>query len=79
MEHGVEDRVLEERVRSEIGRKLSTGADVEVAAEHGRVTLSGAVPAKDLQKVVRTARSVRGVEGVENRLEAERSDGGSVR
>src|SRR5690606_16914543 len=71
LEREVDDRVLEERVRSELGRGLSTAAQLEVAADHGRVMLSGVVTADEIQQVVRTARSVRGVESVENRLEVQ--------
>lgn len=68
MENAVDDRVLEERVRSEIGRQLSAPAHVDVAAENGRVTLAGNVPAHDLQSVVRAAKSVRGVDRLDNQL-----------
>jgi osmotically-inducible protein OsmY len=70
-EREVEDRVLEERVRSEVGRDLSNTGQFEVSADQGHVTLSGAVPAEDIQDVVRSAKSVRGVEAVDNRLEAQ--------
>lgn len=68
MENAVDDRVLEERVRSEIGRQLSASANVDVTADNGRVTLGGNVPAHDLQRVVRAVKSVRGVDQVENLL-----------
>lgn len=72
-ESEVDDRVLEERVRSRIGRDASDARNLAVSAEQGRVTLSGAVPSDDLQNVVRSAKSVRGVEAVDNQLEAKRS------
>ena len=68
-ERHVEDRVLEERVRSQVGRGVANAAELDVSADRGRITLSGAVAAADVQGVVRAAKSVRGVEGVENRLE----------
>jgi osmotically-inducible protein OsmY len=71
LEREVDDRVLEERVRSELGRGLSNAALLDVAADHGRVILSGVVAADEIQHVVRTARSVRGVESVDNRLEVQ--------
>jgi osmotically-inducible protein OsmY len=64
----VEDRVLEERVRSAVGRAISNPGSLEVHAENGRVTLFGEVPSTEVQPLVRTARSVRGVRHVENRL-----------
>jgi osmotically-inducible protein OsmY len=73
---GVDDRVLEERVRSAIGRKISNPGDVEVTAEDGRVTLTGDVPPDEVQTLVRAVRSVRGVQGVTNFVEREeRTDG----
>ena len=70
-ERDVDDRVLEERVRSHVGRGVSTTADIDVTAERGRVTLAGSVPADEVQEVVRSAKSVRGVRTVENRLEVQ--------
>jgi osmotically-inducible protein OsmY len=74
-ERDVDDRVLEERVRSQVGRGLSNTADIDVTAERGRITLSGVVAADEVQEVVRSAKSVRGVAGVDNRVEVQaRSD-----
>jgi osmotically-inducible protein OsmY len=74
-ERNVDDRVLEERVRSQVGRGLSNTADIDVTAERGRITLSGVVAADEVQEVVRSAKSVRGVAGVDNRVEVQaRSD-----
>lgn len=70
-ERNVEDRVLEERVRSAIGRRVSSAADIDVTADRGRITLSGAVAADEVQEVVRSARSARGVDAVDNQLEVQ--------
>jgi osmotically-inducible protein OsmY len=67
-ETGVEDRVLEERVRSEIGRKVSNPGAIDVSASAGRVTLSGDIASKEVQDAVRAARSVRGVRHLDNHL-----------
>ena len=72
-EREVEDRVLEERVRSEIGRGLANSTEITVAADRGSVTLSGTVPVDEVQQVVRSAKSVRGVAHVDNQLEVEPS------
>lgn len=72
-EREVEDRVLEERVRSEIGRNLANSTEITVAADRGSVTLSGTVPVDEVQQVVRSAKSVRGVAHVDNQLEVEPS------
>jgi len=70
-EERVDDRVLEERVRSAIGRTVSNPGSIIVSADHGSVVLSGEVPSLEVQELVRTARSVRGVEHVENLLRVE--------
>jgi osmotically-inducible protein OsmY len=69
VERDVDDRVLEERVRSEIGRDLTNPSAVEVLASGGRVTLAGSIPADEVQDVIRKTRSVRGVEQVDNRFD----------
>ncbi len=65
----VDDSVLEARVRSAIGRAISNPGAVEVRAEYGRVTLSGPVLAEEVDELLATVRSVRGVTEVENRLD----------
>lgn len=65
----VSDPVLEERVRSEIGRVVSTPGAIDVASTAGVVTLSGAVAASEVDDLISAVRGVAGVEGVENRLE----------
>lgn len=64
----VDDRVLEERVRSAFGRTVSDAGAIEVSAHDGSVTLSGEVEADEVQDLVRTVRRVRGVDHVDNRL-----------
>jgi hypothetical protein len=65
-----EDRVLVERVRSEMGHVLTNPGAIGVTAVHGQVTLSGPVPADEVNQLVRTVRSTRGVTDVVNQLEA---------
>lgn len=65
----VSDPVLEERVRAEIGRAVSSAAAVEVTAIAGVVTLSGKVLAREVEDLLTTVRGTRGVREVENRLE----------
>ena len=74
----VDDRVLAERVRSMVGHVTSRAGDVEVSATGGRVTLSGTVAPEELSEVVRTARAVRGVAEVENRLQPAGGEGDVV-
>jgi osmotically-inducible protein OsmY len=74
-EDSVDDRVLEERVRAEMGRSLSRPGEVNVDARRGRVILSGSVPSDEVQDLVRTVRSVRGVEHVDNLLDVSERSG----
>ena len=69
------DEVLEERVRSKLGRVVSHPHSIEVKAEDGRVTLSGPVLASEVDDLLSCASSVRGVEEVENRLEVHQQAG----
>jgi osmotically-inducible protein OsmY len=65
----VDDEILRDRVRSKIGRVVSHPAAIEVAAANGCVVLSGPVLASEVDRLLSTVRSVKGVCGVENRLE----------
>lgn len=71
---GVDDRVLEERVRSAIGRRISNPGRIDVTAEDGRITLTGDAPNGEVQTLVRTVKAVRGVEGVTNSLDLRRGE-----
>ena len=64
----VSGAVLEERVRAAVGRAVSNPGAIEVDALGGTVVLSGSVLARELEELLSTARGVRGVEDVENRL-----------
>lgn len=65
----VADPVIEERVRAELGRVLSSPGAVEVSAREGSVTLSGPVLAKELDDLLTAVQKIHGVEDVENRLQ----------
>jgi osmotically-inducible protein OsmY len=71
----VEDPVLEERVRAELGRVVSNPGSVEVAATAGTVILSGSVRTSELDDLLSAVRGVPGVADVENRLEMDESAG----
>lgn len=66
----VPDDVLAERVRAALGRAVSHPSAIEVTAEDGRVTLSGPILDREVEKLLRTVSKVRGVREVESRLEA---------
>jgi uncharacterized membrane protein len=71
----VDDVVLVERVRAEMGRAVSHPSSIAVTARDGRVTLSGAILAREADELLSQVRSVRGVQDVEDQLERhERAD-----
>jgi uncharacterized membrane protein len=63
------DDVLEQRIRSKMGRYVSHPGSVAVHAENGRVTLSGPILTHEADRFLRVVSGVRGVEEVINRLE----------
>jgi osmotically-inducible protein OsmY len=74
-EGDVEDSVLVERVRSELGRATSHPRSVVVSASNGQVTLSGPVLASEVDALVASVAKVRGVKGVENQLDVHDAPG----
>jgi hypothetical protein len=68
-ERQVDDRVLEERVRSELGFLVRHPSSIDVQVNDGIVTLSGPVLADEVRQLVRGVARVRGVRDAENRLE----------
>jgi osmotically-inducible protein OsmY len=69
----VDDAVLEERVRAELGRSVSNPGPIDVTALAGIVTLSGPVEMSELDDLLCAVRGVSGVVNVENRLEMDAS------
>jgi hypothetical protein len=63
------DEVIEERVRSALGRAVTHPSAVATAVHQGRVILSGPVLANELDSLLDAVRGVRGVRDVENQLE----------
>jgi osmotically-inducible protein OsmY len=74
-EETVDDRVLEERVRAELGRLVTHPGSVEVHARDGTVTLRGPVLADEADRLLAGTRRVRGVQQVENFLNIEEEAG----
>lgn len=72
----VDDPVLEARVRARLGRVVSSPGSIEVVADHGLVTLHGAVLQEEVEPLLSTVASVAGVEEVRNRLEVHESAAG---
>jgi uncharacterized membrane protein len=65
----VEDAVLAERVRAELGRVCSHPRSIEVAVRESRVVLSGEILAEEYDRVLSWVRSVPGVSAIESQLE----------
>jgi osmotically-inducible protein OsmY len=63
------DAVLEARVRAHIGHVISHPGAIGVAAHQGCVSLSGPIPANEVEKLLATVESVSGVTEVVNQLE----------
>src|SRR5438132_149385 len=58
-----------ELLRAQIGHVVSQAGTVDVTAQQGRVTLSGAIAAHEVEKLLSAVASVAGVTAVVNRLE----------
>jgi uncharacterized membrane protein/uncharacterized protein YwbE len=71
-----DDDVVAARVRSKLGRAVSHPHAIQVAVNQGRVTLRGQILAREVDQLLKRVWSVRGVTGVENRLEAHEQAGG---
>lgn len=63
-----EDRVVEDRVRSRLGRVVSHPHAIEVLAIDGEVTVAGDVLASEAGPLLAAVRSVRGVRKVDDQL-----------
>jgi osmotically-inducible protein OsmY len=63
-----DDDVIEQRVRTALGRASSHVSAIDVYVKEGMVILGGPLLEREHRKVVRTALRVRGVRGVDDRL-----------
>jgi uncharacterized membrane protein len=68
-DQGAPSWVLEERVRSNLGRLARRVGAVDVRADGGQIHLSGPVLRQDVDSIVKAAQRTRGVYGVENELQ----------
>lgn len=71
----VSDRVLVERVRSQLGGITTHPGSIEVTAHNGWVTLSGPILADEVDGLLARVRSVPGVLSVENHLDVHKEPG----
>lgn len=70
------DVVVAERVRSALGRVVSNPGAITVVAGEGRVMLGGHVRTQECDQLLSAVRRVRGVKGVENRLQVHEESSG---
>lgn len=63
-----EDEVLEERIRSKIGRCVSQPNAIEVSARNGMITLRGDIVESEMRKLMSRVYSVRDVKNVRNEM-----------
>ena len=68
-DQGAPDWILEERVRSNLGRLARHARGVTVTANGGTIYLSGPALREDEESIVKAALRTRGVHGVENQLQ----------
>ena len=68
-DQGAPDWILEERVRSNLGRLARHSRAVDIRADGGRIYLTGPVLREDEDAIVKAALRTRGVHGVENQLQ----------
>ena len=67
------DEVLVDRIHSVLGRVVSHPGAADVAAEQGWITLTGPILASDEKRLLRRVLAVRGVRGVQSKLEVHKS------
>lgn len=68
-----DDHIVVERVRSKLGRHVSHPHAVRVESHDGHIVLSGPILAHEVDHLLSALKQVRGVRGVENRLEVHTS------
>jgi uncharacterized membrane protein len=71
----VDDHLVAERVRSRLGSLVSHPRSIDVAVRDGRVTLSGPVLADEVDQLLAGVGRVRGVRGIDDRLQVHREPG----
>lgn len=69
----VTDDVLVDRVKSKLGHVVATPGKIAVKAADGVVTLSGQILEDEVENLLGSVSSVRGVGGVDNKLRVQRT------
>ena len=65
----VTDELLLDRVRSKLGHYPAQAGTIDVTANNGIVSLRGSILAKEVPRVLRAVRFIRGVKSIDNQLE----------
>lgn len=73
LEGEVGDEVLAQRLRAKLGFLVRNPSSIAIQVDHGQVTLEGPVLSDETEQLIDMVKSMRGVRGVENRLEAHES------
>jgi BON domain len=74
-QEAVDDRVLEERVRAQLGRVCSHPRAIEVSASEGMITLRGPILEAEANRVCRAIERVNGVRGIWDELQVHTEPG----
>jgi BON domain len=78
IESDVSDSVLENRVKSRLGRYAVQDRSIGIKAQNGTVTLTGEAPANEVDTLLSAVSSVRGVNRVINELVVQESHEGGI-
>ena len=73
----VNDQVLAERVRAQLGRLVTNQGVIEVTADQGRVTLRGPIDPSEADELVKRVGWLRGVDEVINQLDVQPAQRGA--
>jgi hypothetical protein len=74
--HGdVSDDVLEQRIRSKMGRYVSHPRAIDIRCQDGRAILSGHILACDVDGLLRCVASIPGIKGIEQSLDIHKAAG----
>jgi hypothetical protein len=68
-ERRINDVLLEDRVRAQMGRAVSHPAALQIKAVNGCIEISGPILRREVGELIDTIRSVRGVKNVVERLD----------
>lgn len=74
-DEAVDDDQLHQRIRARLGHVIEHAGEINVDVNDGHVVLRGIAAPHEIDEVVSTISSMRGVEGIDNRLSASQPGG----